>query len=44
MFDKRKEDVIAFVANIEKYIGSYEIAITLVTQKAVIFSGCTTNY
>ena len=25
MFDKRKEDVIAFVANIEKYIGSYEI-------------------
>ena len=30
MFDKRKEDVVAFVANIEKYIGKYEI-ITLVT-------------
>lgn len=28
MFDKRKEDVIAFVANIEKYIGSYEIIYT----------------
>ena len=28
MFDKRKEDVIAFVANIEKYIGKYEIIYT----------------
>lgn len=28
MFDKRKEDVIVFVANIEKYIGSYEIIYT----------------
>ena len=28
MFDKRKEDVIAFVANIEKYIGNYEIIYT----------------
>ena len=28
MFDKRKEDVVAFVANIEKYIGKYEIIYT----------------
>ena len=28
MFDKRKEDVIAFVANVEKYIGKYEIIYT----------------
>ena len=28
MFDKRKEDVIVFVANIKKYIGSYEIIYT----------------
>ena len=28
MFDKRKEDVIVFVANIEKYIGLYEIIYT----------------
>ena len=28
MFDKRKEDVVAFVANIEKYIGNYEIIYT----------------
>lgn len=28
MFDKRKEDVGAFVANIEKYIGKYEIIYT----------------
>ena len=28
MFDKRKEDVIVFVANIEKYIGNYEIIYT----------------
>ena len=28
MFDKRKEDVVVFVANIEKYIGTYEIIYT----------------
>ena len=28
MFDKRKEDAVAFVANIEKYIGKYEIIYT----------------
>ena len=28
MLDKRKEDVVAFVANIEKYIGKYEIIYT----------------
>lgn len=28
MFDKRKEDVVAFVSNIEKYIGKYEIIYT----------------
>ena len=28
IFDKRKEDVVAFVANIEKYIGKYEIIYT----------------
>ena len=28
MFDKRKEDVVAFIANIEKYIGKYEIIYT----------------
>ena len=28
MFDKRKEDAVAFVANIEKYIGTYEIIYT----------------
>ena len=43
MFDKRKEDVIAFVANIEKYIGKYEIIYTRNVEGRHILLGARLN-